>query len=56
MDFIQAGFQDFHPDLPTMRKTFGSLVLHISMHEYVNMARAIDQKEVETLNSLKSFT
>ena len=28
------GFQDFHPDPFCMRKTFGTLLLHIGLQEY----------------------
>jgi len=36
------GFQDFHPDPFSMRKTFGSLLLHFGMTEFVNEARAVE--------------
>ena len=41
------GFQDFHPDPFSMRKTFGSLLLHFGMTEYVNEARAVDDGSVK---------
>ena len=41
------GFQDFHPNPFAMRKTFGSLLLHFGMTEFVNEARNVDRDSVE---------
>lgn len=40
------GFQDFHPDPFTMRKTFGSLLLQIGLNDYTNLAKSVDGSEV----------
>ncbi len=39
------GFQDFHPDPFCMRKTFGTLMLHLGLHEYEQVP--IDQTEID---------
>ena len=46
--FQQApGFQDFHPNPFAMRKTFGSLLLHFGITEYVNEVQTVDQQSVD---------
>lgn len=39
------GFQDFHPNPFSMRKTFGTLMLHLGMAEYENLQ--ISQEEIQ---------
>lgn len=41
------GFQDFHPNPFVMRKTFGTLMLHIGTTEYVQLAKDIGDNEVK---------
>ena len=50
--YIYLGFQDLHPDPFAMRKTFGSIMLHMGLNEYeaVNIedqAIAHDKKVME---------
>ena len=42
------GFQDLHPNPFVMRKTFGPLLLHIGMTDYVNEAKSVDQESVDS--------
>ena len=39
--------QDFHPNPFVLRKTFGSLLLHIGITEYVATANNIEQQDVD---------
>ena len=46
------GFQDFHPDPFAMRKTFGTLMLHVGITEYVATAKAIPEANVQNVRSV----
>ncbi len=50
------GFQDFHPDPFRMRKTFGTIMLHLGLGEYKAAAASITAEDFEAdLDKVKSY-